>query len=140
MLLILSCSDVKLPLAQHAFAPFAEVYNGPMWLQVKASSFPLDQVAAISALYGFLEPGDRIETYDRKMDEKAMQRMCSTSNHVWRLARAAEKAGGAHVFGSQLYQELARTALRIEPGLPITFASGSYLQQRKQLGEWLRAQ
>jgi len=139
MLLIMSCSEVKLPPKKDT-APFAEVYNGPMWLQVKASKFPLAQVAAISALHGFMEPGTEIEMYDTLMDAKRSQWFCGKGNHVWRLARAAEAAGGAFMVGGQMYQELGQTALRIEPGLPITFASGSYLQQRKQLGEWLRLQ
>lgn len=141
MFLILSCSEVKVaPRAPRRFAPFFDVYNGPMWKQVKACKFPRDRVAAISARYGFLEPGADIELYDDVMDVKSSAWFCSKSNHVWRLARLADKAGGAFVVGGQLYQAIAQTALRIEPGLPITFASGSYLQQRKQLGEWLRKQ
>jgi hypothetical protein len=35
---------------------------------------------------------------------------------------------------------MPRTAIRVWPwlGKHITFASGSFLQQRKQLGQWLR--
>src|SRR5262249_11649910 len=95
----------------------------------------------ISALYGFLEPGHAIETYDCKMDGDRAQRMCRESNHVARLADMVRQVGAAFLVGGMMYAELGRTAIRREPELGelLTFAHGSYLEQRKQLGEWLRA-
>jgi hypothetical protein len=73
------------------------------------------------------------------MDEERSARMCREGSSVYDLAQAIETAGGAYVVGGALYQELARTALRYRPRLARwCFASGSYLQQRKQLGEFLR--
>ena len=43
--------------------------TAPCGGEIRASEFPRENVAAISALYGFLEPGMAINTYDRVMDE-----------------------------------------------------------------------
>jgi hypothetical protein len=139
-LLVMSCSATKRPAGANEWLRFADLYIGPMWQQVHASKYPLTNVAAVSALYGFLEPGMPINTYDRVMDEKIAHSICHTSNHVARFHDATMIAGSAFVVGGQLYQELAKTAIRWRPALGelVTFASGSFLQQRKQLGQWLR--
>ncbi len=139
-LLVMSCSAVKRPIAAGELARFADLYDGPTWRQVRASGFPLSNVAAISALYGFLEPGIAIETYDRMMDEKASARICGTSNHATLLEAAIRQAGSAFVVGGALYRELPQSVLRMAPDLAgvVSFATGSYLAQRKQLGGWLR--
>jgi hypothetical protein len=141
-LLVLGCSQTKVPTDKFEFVRFLKLYDGPMWKQVKAAGYPIESVSAISALYGYLEPGMKIETYDVKMDEERRDRMCSTSNHVYCFARDVRIAGSAFVVGGGMYQELARTAIRHYPELEpmVTFASGSFLAQRKQLGEWLRQQ
>jgi hypothetical protein len=142
-LLIMSCSEIKRPVEANALVRFADLYDGPTWRQVRASGFPLCNVAAISALYGFLEPGFPVETYDRKLDEEISRRICSTGDHVARLAAAVEAAGSAFVVGGQLYRAVAETALRAFPDRlagRLAFAAGSYLQQRKQLGAFLREQ
>lgn len=140
MLLILSCSETKRALpAGCRRAPFANVYDGPMWRQVKAAGFPLDHVAAISTLYGFLEPGDAIELYNVKMDDEHCRRIIGESCHVHRLAMAIERAGRAYVFGGTMYQDIVRAAIRYRPAIAnmVTFARGSFLEQHKQLGELL---
>lgn len=139
-LLVMSCSDIKRPVGDQ-LVRFADLYDGPSWRQVKASGFPLHNVAAISALHGFLEPGFAIRSYDRKMDAEISARICGTSDHVARLAAAIRQAGSAYVVGGGLYRALAETAIRVYPELAelVTFATGSYLAQRKQLGVWLRA-
>jgi hypothetical protein len=141
-LLILSCSDQKKLAEKHEWHRFADLYAGPLWRDVRRSGFPLTNIAAISALYGFLEPGMPISTYNRKMDEKISASICGTSNHVPRLADAVDRAGLAFVVGGILYRAVAETAERYRPALTgrITYASGNYLQQRKQLNEWLRDQ
>lgn len=141
-LLVMSCSSTKRQVAAGEALRFADLYDGPTWRQVKASRFPLTNVAAISALYGFLEPGTPIETYDRKMDDRAAARISSTGNHAWRLEQAVRQAGAAFIVGGELYRQLGETMLRQAPDLVdrVTFATGSYLAQRKQLGAWLRSQ
>jgi hypothetical protein len=141
-LLVMSCSSTKRDVVAGDLVRFAYLYDGPTWRQVKASGFPLTNVAAISALYGFLEPGMAIETYDRKMDDKAALRISTTSNHAWRLEQAVRQAGSAFIVGGALYRQLGETMLRHAPDLAgvVTFATGSYLAQRKQLGAWLRDQ
>jgi len=137
-LLIMACSATKR--AVTGLVRFTELYDGPMWQQVRASGYPASNIACVSALYGFMEPGHQITAYDREMDEKISVRICGEGNAVWRLAQAVKAAGSAMVFGGALYRAVAQQAKRIEPDLPISEATGSYLQQRKQLGEWLRAQ
>lgn len=141
-LLVMSCASTKRQVAAGDVVRFADLYDGPTWRQVKASRFPLANVAAISALYGFLEPGTAIETYDRKMDEKAALRISTTSNHAWRLEQAIRQAGSAFIVGGALYRQLGEAMLRQAPDLAgvVTFSTGSYLAQRKQLGAWLRDQ
>ena len=140
-LLVMSCSKVKRATAPRELVRFFDLYDGPTWQQVKRSAFPRENVAAVSALYGYLEPGTAIETYDCKMDDERAARMCHTSDHGARLAAAIDAAGSAFVVGGQLYQQLARRALALRPAIAdrVTFAAGSYLQQRKQLSAWLIA-
>lgn len=142
MLLILSCSAIKRPIGTQR-VPFALLYDGPMWRHVRAVGFPLDRVAAVSAQYGFLEPDHpAIWAYDCVMDEKIAARICGTGDHVHRLAVTAELHGGAMVFGGAMYRRVAEYAVRYRPSLDgrIKFATGSFLEQRKQLCEWLRLQ
>lgn len=140
-LLILSCSATKVAVRAHHFVPFAELYDGPMWRQVKASGFPLRNVAAISALYGFIEPWWRVQAYDCEMDEKRSRAFCRTGDDRWRLADLVKRVPAAFVVGGGMYQALAVAAVQLEPaiGNKVSFARGSFLEQRKQLGEWLRA-
>jgi len=139
-LLILSCSSTKAP--GFTCGHFHDLYTGPMWLQVKASGFPMSRVACVSALYGFMEPDfpPYVETYDQAMDEESAARICGTSNHVARLAACVLAHGRAHLFGGELYRRVGHAACRYRPELGdrLTFATGTYLQQRKQLGEFLR--
>jgi hypothetical protein len=143
-LLILSCSQEKAPVPPGASTHFFDLYDGPMWRQVKGAGFPRAKVAALSALYGFMEPDYPavLQSYDTKMDEERSARLCNTSCHVARLAQLVRAHGAAFIVGGKLYQEIARTAERITPELAprLTYAAGSYLEQRKQLGAWLRAQ
>ena len=138
-LLILACSSVKRPTVAGSLVRFSDLYDGPMWRQVKSSGYPLSNVAAISALHGFLEPGMAIETYDIEMDEDRCKRICSESCHIHRLSKAVHAAGSAFIVGGALYREVGHAAIRRDPDLEgiISFSSGSYLKQRKQLGEWL---
>lgn len=137
-LMIMSCSDVKNQV--DGFKPFTDHYAGPMWQQLRAANFPIERIAAISALYGFLEPGRKIHTYNVKMDEERCRRICGTGDSVACLAKAVHQAGSAVVFGGQMYREIALTAERWDKTLAgkVEYATGSYLAQRKQLGEWLR--
>ena len=139
-LLVMSCSQEKAPVHAAELVRFAELYCGPMWQQVKASGFPLTNVAAISALHGFMEPGYAIRTYDLKMDDDISARQSREGNDVERLAAAIREAGSAFIVGGKLYRAMAETAIRRHSELAacVTFASGSYLEQRKQLGAWLR--
>lgn len=139
-LLILSCSERKRPTRSHEFVRFIELYDGPTWQQVRASGYPATNVAAISAMGGFLEPGWPIQTYDKKMDEDSAHWFVRFSDHTYRLAKCVEKAGSAFVVGGLLYQSIARAAELQRPSIVprMSYASGSYLAQRAQLGEWLR--
>lgn len=136
-LLIMACSATKRDAGGNV--RFIDLYDGPMWRQIRASGFPASNVAAISAAYGFLEPGFQIETYDMQMDEKSSALICGQGNHVWRLIKAVRVARGGIVFGGRLYRNVGSTAKRVDPELDLTQASGSFLEQRKQLGAWLRA-
>lgn len=140
-LLVLSCSATKFPVAPSDRVPFTSLYDGPMWRQVRSSGFALDRVAAVSALYGFLGPGDKVYNYDREIDEKISRRICHESDHVSRFAKLVGDAGDVLLIGGALYQELGHTAERWRPELAgrITYGQGSFLRQRKQLGVWLRA-
>lgn len=138
MKLILACSATKARAKPHQWIPFMDLYTGPMWLQVKAAKFPRARVAAISALHGFLEPGKAVFTYDKIMDEKSSQSIAHTSNDLWRLQEwvAGERTV---MFGGQLYVRIGEVA---KEKYPLTCANlvlvrGTFLQQRKQLGEVL---
>lgn len=136
-LVIMACSATKRDVA--GLVRFTDLYDGPLWRQLRCAGYPVTNIAAISALHGFLDPGRQIESYNIEMDEKRSARICSQSDHVARLIRATKIAGRAIVFGGALYRAVATTAQRREPSLDIAQASGSFLAQRKQLGEFLRA-
>lgn len=141
-LLILSCSATKRP--GFTVGHFSQLYAGPLWQDVRRSGFPWSRVAAISASYGFLEPTFPaiLEPYNVQMDDEASARICGTSDHVARLAACVQAHGSAFVVGGELYRRVARAAERYRPELGgrISYATGTYLEQRKQLGMWLRAQ
>ncbi len=139
-LLVLSCSEMKAAVGEEQLVRFGELYTGPLWQQVKAAGYPMTNVAAVSALYGFLEPGFQIRTYDRKMDEKISRRICCEGNAPALFAQAVRTAGSAYVVGGKMYRELAETAMRMWPELvpQVTLAEGSFLQLRAQLGKWLK--
>lgn len=138
-LLILSCSACKFP--AEGRARMADIYAGPIWGDVRRSGFPMENVAAISALHGFLEPGSQIETYDRKMDEKIAARISGTGDHAFRLARLVRATPQTLVVGGGSYRQLAETAVRVWPDIApkVAYALGSYLAQRKALNLWLDA-
>lgn len=139
-LLILSCSATKLGAAGE-LRPFGEIYDGPLWRDVKRAGFPLARVAALSAAHGFLEPCHPIRLYDQKLDEERARWFARTGDHRARLAQAIEAAGEAFVVGGKLYRAIAEAAIEQRPAIAglVTFARGSFLEQRKQLGAWLRA-
>jgi hypothetical protein len=136
-LLVLSCSQTKAPSA--GYIRFHDLYAGPLWQQVKASSFPLTNVAAISAMHGFLAPGSVIKTYDRMLDEKAAESFVSTSNHVWRFAMLAGAMPRTLVIGGRFYRQLPEAATSRYPSIApkVAFAAGSFLQLRAELGRFL---
>lgn len=149
-LLVLSCSAEKRPSGRFEWRRFHELYCGPLWLQVAKAGFPWENVAAISALYGFLEPGSPICTYDRVLDEKRCDAMVNTGNDLYRFGKLVESHGSAYVVGGKLYRRLAEKAEEVSgqpaPGGPwpnvagrIIYCEGTYLEQRKRLGEWLRS-
>lgn len=138
MKLVLSCSATKRPAKKHELVPFAQLYDGPMWRQVRAAMFPHSDLAAVSALYGFLEPHTEIETYDLKMDEKSAREFIKGS-HLYRLAQfcAGERVV---MFGGQHYRSIGIMAKQRYPAecKGLEFATGSFLEQRKRLGHELR--
>jgi len=141
-LLILPCSEVKRPAEPDEWFKFADLYDGPTWRQWRASGFPRSNVAAISALYGYLEPGMAICTYNRRMDGDRLQSFMRVGDHVGRLAADLRRVPSAFCLGSALYCELVRHTEHVYPELrgKVAYASGTYLQQRRQLREWLEGQ
>jgi hypothetical protein len=141
-LLILACSATKKTALQHEFVRFVDLYDGPVWQQVRAAKFPVSNIAALSALYGYLEPGCPITTYDRQLDEDGARRFIRTSNHLYLLRRDIERAGSAFFVGGVLYRSIVEAAISADAALAarVTYATGSYLKQRGALRRWLKQQ
>lgn len=134
-LLLLSCSAQKR--ATTGPVPFIDLYDGPMWRQVRASSVPASSVAALSAEHGFLAPGTPVAAYDRRLDESRLAELARAPSA---LVDAIDGHRVVLFFGGDLYRRLIRASLAGRPDLlgRVRYATGSYLQQRRQLGEELR--
>lgn len=139
-LLVLSCSASKAPTVAGEWRRLADLYDGPLWQDVRRSGFPLTNVAALSALHGFVEPGRPLKTYDQMMDADTSRQFCRTSDHCARLAKAIRTAGAGYIVGGKFYRAIGEAALDLFPDIrPLaTFATGSFLQLRGQLNRWLR--
>lgn len=137
-LFVVSCSATKRAAAEPV--PFIELYDGPMWRQVRASAVSSSSVAALSAEHGYLAPDSSVAFYDRPMTEARLEELTAAAGDGFADAVAAHDS--VLVFGGELYRRLVRAALAHRPGLEgrVKFATGSFLKQRKQLGEALRAQ
>ena len=142
-LLILACSKTKNNFDEApalSWRRFHELYAGPLWEDVKRSGFPLGNVAALSALHGYLEPGWPIRPYDHEMDIDQSRNFQRTGCHRSRLAKDADAHGRVFVVGGRDYRAIAEAAeLLMHPGTKVEYATGSYLAQRKQLNAWLRS-
>lgn len=136
-LLLVSCSATKRPTVGPV--PFVELYDGPMWRQVRASSVASSAVAALSAEHGYLAPDSAVVKYDRQITEARVDELAAAGGAA--LVDAIEQNDDVRVFGGELYRRLVRTALAGRPDLldRVTFATGSFLKQRRQLGETLRS-
>lgn len=136
MKLILACSATKAPVKPRQWIDAYDLYTGPMWQQLKVAKFPRANVAAISALHGFVEPGKQIFTYDVAMDEDRAHAIARTSNDLWRLQ---EWVGGDRVvmFGGRLYLSIGEIAKEKYPFSceHLVLVGGTFLKQRKLLGE-----
>jgi hypothetical protein len=140
-LLIVGCSKTKLAVSKDQLVRFGDLYAGPMWLQIKAAGYPMTNVAAISALHGFLLPGMPIRTYDRVMDAKIADALCR-SGGPFQIASTIEAAGSAFVVGGMLYRSIVEAAITAEPSIAdrVTFATGSFLKMRGQLARFLKSE
>lgn len=151
MKLILGCSATKAAIAPDQDVEFFDLYAGPMWLQVKAAAFDRDRVAALSAQYGFLEPRREIRTYNARMDERVCRGHPIGRNRTRAdlfitygndLSRLAAWIAGERcvVFAGAEYRRIveAASARFPEPCALVELAGGSFLEQRKRLGQELR--
>lgn len=140
-LLVVSCSSVKRDDTGDDLVRFIDLYDGPFWRQIKASDFPRSNVAAISGLYGFLEPGMAIRTYDRMLSADSCRRLCRQGNNISVFTKTVRKAKGCFVVGGELYRQLPLVATYAFPDIAplVSFAEGTFLQQLKQLRLWLEA-
>lgn len=139
MKLILSCSQMKMGIDKFEFINFVDLYTGPMWQQVKAAAFPRKDLAAISAMYGFLQPETKIRWYDDKMDEKKCFRLCNTGGDLHWFSSWVD-GEDAVMFGGAIYRQFGEWAKKQYPEKcrNLHFVTGSFLQQRKRLGQLLR--
>ena len=133
-LIVMSCSQVKKQTTKPM--PFAEVYDGPIWQQVK-KHWPSSHIAVLSAEHGLLEPGTEIMPYDRLMDEDRLLHILNDEKQMEKFAELVRQYGKVIVVGGELYKLFALYFTSImypELGDRVHFACGSYLQQRGALG------
>lgn len=137
-LLIVACSATKRETTTPQ--PITEVYDGPMWKQIRKAGIDAGRVAALSAEHGFLPPHSQITTYDRAMTADRVAQLAQDDGA--QLATTLERHGRALVFGGELYRSLVARLLRSRPDLvaKLTFATGSFLKQRAQLSAALAGQ
>jgi hypothetical protein len=137
VLLVMSCSQVKLGVTEPT--PFFDVYDGPMWKQVK-KHWPADRVAVLSAEHGFLPPGARIVPYDRLMDEDRLLAIINDHEQLNAFAELTKQFDKVIVLGGELYKLFSLYITGImypELITKVHFACGSYLQQRAVLNQYL---
>ncbi len=132
-LLILGCSATKKVV--NGPTPFLDVYDGPIWQQVRSAKYPRDKVAVLSAEHGLLEPGTAIENYDRVMTEDRLVEFVNDPVMMQRFVDLVDKHGSAIVVGGELYKLFSLGLAAMRPRLigKVRFVLGSYLQQRHGL-------
>jgi hypothetical protein len=139
-LILMPCSAVKRPTVEPT--RFIDLYDGPLWRQIRKHAYPADSVACLSAKHGLLMPGAKIEPYDQLMDEQRLLEIINDGNTVEQLAGLTEQAGLLLVIGSETYKfvGLALAAARPQLSGQVRFACGSYLEQRRALNQYLQPQ
>src|SRR5262245_48376550 len=128
-LLVMPCSADKK--ATSKAIPILELYDGPLWQQVRKANYPSHLVAVMSAEHGLLDPEVEIPSYDRKMDEARLLELVCDNETIDNLAIMIESAGFAVIVGGELYKLLSLALLARYPELidKVRFVCGSYLQQ-----------
>ncbi|HEU0077706.1 MAG TPA: hypothetical protein VFQ76_08680 [Longimicrobiaceae bacterium] len=139
-LLVLSCSELKLP----APGPVAawRRYDGVLFRVCKrlqgTGDFPDVAVRILSAEHGILRPEDPIEPYDRRMDEaRALQLRCAVTAAV-HLALCEEEAGEVYLAMGRAYRG-ALDDRRLPAHVRVVEGGGEIGRMQSALLAWLAA-
>lgn len=138
MLFIIACSQAKK--ATEGPAPFTEVYDGPLWRDLRRANVPRHRIAALSARYGFLAPGASIVAYDQVMTWERVAELAAEPHQLAAIRDHAQQHGRVCVVGSRLYRHLVDLALDLQlaPAVTVRPIGGSILQMRGDLNGLLR--
>lgn len=139
-LLVMSCSARK----RAGSAPAIELYDGSAY-RVLRKSAPADlPVLILSAEHGLIRARDRLEPYDRKMDEARAEEF-QAEDRVERARRLIRKLDGypfAEVFchGGGLYRNVVRRYAHegVFGDAKLRYSEGRIGEQLSQLKKFLR--
>lgn len=145
-LLCMPCGEAKLDRA----APAGELYQGPMWqtLRQHQPAGGLPNMLVLSAKYGMVDQAEVLQTYDQRLTpERAaeLRRDMVANAEALKRALAATDINEIMLVGGADYRAVMAEAIAelmangaIRPGPRVNAVEGSFLQQRKALGEYLR--
>lgn len=108
-LLVLGCSKAK----SSYDGSFVDVYKGS-WSLVKRIGYPRSNLAAISGLYGYLSPGEKIKVYDHENKDPDHWHDHPT---LWKFRDDVMFAGAAHLIAGRVYQAFGHCAEKKFPVL-----------------------
>ena len=143
--ILLPCSRKKRPFPQPAsFMPdpptsgrFIEVYCGALWTLARLYHMG-DVVAAISAKYGVLMPGELIEAYNEQLTEESAAKLGADHTQADKFDSLCGNFGQVVVFGSVLYRSVVSTgwlASKSHLRDKVLLLGGSYFEQTRVLKE-----
>ena len=142
--ILLPCSATKRRFPQPAFMPdaptsrpFIQVYTGALW--TLASAYHMgDVVAALSAKYGVLMPGELIAAYNTELTEESAAKLGADQAQADKFERLCKNFGQVVVFGSVLYRSVVSSgwlASKSHLRDKVFLLGGSYFEQTRVLKE-----
>lgn len=139
-LLVLSCSELKLPAPGPAAA--WRRYDGVLFRVCKrlqgTGDFPDVAIRILSAEHGILRPEDPIEPYDRRMDEASALQLRHAVTAAVHLAICEEEAGEVYLAMGRAYSG-ALDDRRLPAHVWVTDGGGEIGRMQSALLAWLAA-
>lgn len=143
-LVLMPCCDMKGP----EKAPAMELYKGVFFqtFRANAQTGATPKVVILSAKHGFVLPTEEIAPYDELMTPERADEMVAKLAQQMRRVQWPENIDDVLIVGGKEYQRVMRAAVlelqktgEIAKDASVNATSGGIGEQRKQLGQYLKA-